>query len=66
MRPLKWSRDFCALIAFTTLIGAPAFANNSIEDMVPLFCATMVSSAVGFIVFDRAFIKARREAESRD
>ena len=66
MRSLKFSRDLCALIAFTTLIGAPLFAGVAHDDAVPLFCATMISSAIGFITFDRAFIKARREAESHE
>ena len=54
------------LIAFMSLICAPAFVNAVTDETAPWFIATMLSSAVGFILFDRELIRLRREAEHND
>lgn len=64
MLALKLSRDLCGLVAFSALIIAPVFANAATDEMVPWFCAALISSAIGFIVFDMEVRKARREMDS--
>lgn len=48
------------------LICAPAFVNAATDDIAPWFIATLISSAVGFIMFDREYIRLRREQEPHD
>jgi hypothetical protein len=61
---IRLSRGLCGLVAFGTLLGAPAFANIDRADLVPWFCATMISSSVGFMLFDWELRRARREMDS--
>lgn len=61
MTAVRLSRGLCMLVAFTSLIGAPAFANIGTEELVPWFCATMLSSAIGFMLFDHEYKRLRRE-----
>lgn len=54
------------LLAFMSLICAPIFVNVATDETAPWFIATMLSSALGFILFDRELIRLRREAEDND
>jgi len=64
MLSLRLSRDLCALVALGTLLIAPFAANTMTDELSPVFCATMISSVIGFMVFDSELRKARREMDS--
>lgn len=66
MTGVRFSRGLCMLVALTTLVAAPAFVNVATDETAPWFIATMLSSAIGFILFDRELIRLRREAENND
>lgn len=61
MRGVRWSRNVCLALTVTSILFGPPFADHLDGALVPVVAATILSSAIGFMLFDREYIRLRRD-----